>query len=82
MRLPKTEVQLLWLPDFITIFDSLEDIAELDRFWSYVSDYEDILGPMSAGMADIFAVFRDSHGLLVDGALTPDRIYLDPALGF
>jgi hypothetical protein len=36
---------------------------------------------MSAGMADLFAVFRDSHGLLVDGALTPDRIYLDPHWG-
>lgn len=81
LHLPKTSARVLWLPDFITIFDSLEDIAELDRFWTYVEEHRGMLGAMSMGMADLFASFRDSHGVLVEGAVTPNFISLDPHWG-
>jgi hypothetical protein len=80
VRLPKTQARVLLLPDFVTIFDVLEDVAELERFWSYVDSNRSILAPM-AGMADLFGTFRDSHELLVGGAIAPDMIALDPHWG-
>lgn len=74
---PKTDMRILSFSDFVSIFDSLKDTDELDRFWSYVDSYESILGAMS-GIVDLFASFRDSHALLVDGAIEPTMIGLDP----
>lgn len=77
---PKTNARVLSLPDFITIFDSLKGLDEIDKFWAYVDSYNPILGPMS-GIADLFASFRDSHSLLVDGAIEPTMIGLYPHWG-
>lgn len=80
LDLPKTSARVLSLPDFISILDSLKDLDELDKFWTYVDSYNSILGPMS-GISDLFASFRDSHALLVDGAIEPTIIGLDPHWG-
>jgi hypothetical protein len=80
VQLPKTRARGLALPDFVTIFDALEDVAELERFWSFLDGSRGMLGPVT-GVADLFASFRDSNELLVDGAVTPDMISLDPHWG-
>lgn len=80
LRLPETSARVLSLPDFVSILDSLKDPDELDKFWTYVDTHESILGLMS-GIADLFASFRDSHALLVDGAIEPTMISLDPHWG-
>jgi hypothetical protein len=77
LDLPTTDARVLGLPDFVSIFDSLEDADELDRFWGYVDGMRSLIGAFS-GPADHFASFRDSHALLIDGAITPDYISLDP----
>jgi hypothetical protein len=80
LELPKTSARVLSFPDFVSIFDSLKDPEEFDKFWAYVDSYNSIMGPMS-GMSDQFASFRDSHALLVDGAIEPTMISLDPHWG-
>lgn len=80
LELPETSARVLSFPDFVSIFDSLKDPNEFDKFWAYVDSYGSIMGPMS-GMSDLFASFRDSHALLVDGAIEPTMISLDPHWG-
>ncbi len=80
LDLPKTSARVLSFPDFVSIFDSLKDLDELDKFWAYVDSYNSILGPIS-GIADLFASFRDSDALLIDGAIEPTMIGLDPHWG-
>jgi hypothetical protein len=83
IRLPVTDTtsRVISLPEFVTVFDSLEDAEELDKFWAYVDDNEPLIGPMLGDTADLFGSFRDSNALLVDGALTPTFIHLDPHWG-
>lgn len=81
VKLPKTEARVLYLPDFVTIFDSIEDDSEFDRFWAYVDSNKSMISMMFLGITDLFGAFRDSHGLLLDGAKKPDFIALDPHWG-
>jgi hypothetical protein len=80
LRLPKTKARILPLADFVTIFDAIEDIDELDRYWAFVDSNAGAIGAFS-GPADRFAAFRDSHALLADGAVVPTMIALDPHWG-
>ena len=80
LELPETSARVLSFPDFVSIFDSLKDPDEFDKFWAYVDSYNSIMGPM-IGVADQFASFRDSHAVLVDGAIEPTMISLDPHWG-
>ncbi len=81
LDVPKRPVRLLPLADLVTIFDALEDFDELERFWKYVDGQVRSLSPFSRGAADLFASFRDTHEVLVDGALMPTFIALDPSWG-
>ena len=78
---PKIVAKFLLLPDFVTIFDSLTDFAELWRFWSYLDSISTLAGPSLTGLADLFATFRDSHATPVEGAITPTMIFFDPHWG-
>ena len=60
---------------------SLEDIAELDRFWSYLDSNRSTLGPMSMGMADLFGAFRDLAGIAGGRSRYPKLYQSRPALG-
>lgn len=78
VRIPRCNAELLWLADFVTIFDSLEDAKELEKFWNFSDRHRDSLAPFSGSLPDLFASFRDANGELVEGAITPDLIMLDP----
>ena len=80
LNLPRSKARVLFLPDFVTIFDSIKDTKELDRYWAFMDDISHKLVGISS-MADCFAAFVDSHELLVDGALMPDRVIMDPHWG-
>jgi hypothetical protein len=80
LKLPKTKARFLPLADFVTIFDSIEDIDELDQYWAFIDSNAGAIGAFS-GPADRFAAFRDSHALLADGAVVPTMIALDPHWG-
>lgn len=79
--LPPKPTRLLPLVDFITIFDSLEDPGELDLYWTFIDTQSEKFSPFSRGATDLFASFKDTHGVLVDGAVSPDIIGLDPHWG-
>ena len=79
LELPKTTARVMPLPDFVTIFDSIEDFGELERFWAFEEENALIMGPV--GLVDRFAAFRDSHAILVEGAVIPNFVYLDPLWG-
>lgn len=75
---PDAPARFMPLTDFITIFDSLEDLNELERFWAFSDDGRGMLSPISRAQADMFASFRDMSEVLVDGAVNPGLISLDP----
>lgn len=76
----ETKARICFLPDFVTIMDSLNNAKEFESFWAFVDESDDKFGPM-LGLTDIFASFRDSHSVLVDGAFSPNMIVLDPHWG-
>lgn len=78
---PKKPIHLLPLADLITIFDAIEDLDELERFWKYIDAQGRSLSPFSRAAADLFASFRDTDEVLVDGAVTPTFIALDTSWG-
>lgn len=78
--LQDVRVRVFALPDFVTIFDSLDDIEELEKFFTFFDSQTSMCGAMS-GMPDYFSAFRDSKGLLVEGAVSPTMISLDPHWG-
>lgn len=81
IRVPARPARLLPLADFITIFDSLSDLDELERYWKFVDSHRGSLSPFSTGPADLYASFKDTHGVLVEGAISPTFIGLDPHWG-
>lgn len=79
VSVPRTTFRVLSLPDFVTIFDSVHDIDELNRFWEFL-DENQAVSPY-IGPSDQFAAFRDSDSILVDGAVQPSLLMLDPHWG-
>ncbi len=80
LKLPKSGARVLPLPDFISILDSVSDIEELDHYWSFADEYAGVVRGISSPV-DRFAAFRDSHSILVEGAVSPHFISLDPHWG-
>jgi hypothetical protein len=81
LNLPDEPLRLLPLADLITIFDSLKDLEELQRYWAFCDLQRSALTPFSSGPADLFASFKDTDEVLVDGAVEPTMISLDPSWG-
>lgn len=69
--------RVIGLPDFVSIFDSLKNGDELEKFWAYADNNDPFIGGF-CGLADRFASFRDTHALLIEGAVEPNLISLDP----
>lgn len=80
VKVPKTKVRVLPLADFVTIYDSVEELEELDGFWTFVDRHALSISAFSS-VVDRFAAYRDSHKLLAAGAITPSFIGLDPHWG-
>ena len=78
---PEQPTRLMPLADFVTIFDEMDELGELENFWKFVEDQNRALSPFSSGYADLFASFKDSHGVLVEGAERPTMIVLDTHWG-
>lgn len=81
IAVPERPVRLLPLADFITIFDSLSDLDELECYWKFVDSQRGSLSLFSSGPADLYASFKDTNGVLVEGAISPTLIGLDPHWG-
>lgn len=81
LNLPDEPLRLLPLADLITIFDSLKSLEDLHRYWAFCDGQRSALNPFSRGPADLFASFKDTDEVLVDGAVEPSMISLDPTWG-
>jgi hypothetical protein len=81
LNLPGKPVRLLPLADLITIFDSLKNLEDLQRYWAFCDGQRSALTPFSSGPADLFASFKDTDEVLVEGAIEPAMICLDPSWG-
>ena len=81
VNLPEKPLRLLPLADLITIFDSLKNLEDLQRYWAFCDGQRSALNPFSLGPADLFASFKDTDEVLVDGAVEPTMISLDPSWG-
>jgi len=81
LNLPDEPLRLLPLADFITVFDSLKNLEDLQRYWTFCDGTRSALTPFSRGPADLFASFKDTDEVLVEGAVEPTMISLDPSWG-
>lgn len=81
LNLPDEPLRLLPLADLITVFDSLKNLEDLQRYWAFCDGQGSALTPFSRGPADLFASFNDTDEVLVDGAVEPTMISLDPSWG-
>jgi hypothetical protein len=81
LDMPKRPTRVMPLADLVSIFDGLEDMRELEQFWSFADAQRKTLSPFSRALADLFGTFKDTHGVLVEGAINPTMIALDPHWG-
>ncbi|HLD98967.1 MAG TPA: hypothetical protein VJB59_01840 [Bdellovibrionota bacterium] len=80
-NIPKDlDAELLFMEQLLGIFDELKDADEFDKFMKYLDANRNKTGPL-IGSLDHFGSFRDSHSVLVDGAIEPTMISLDPHWG-
>ncbi|SNB62706.1 hypothetical protein SAMN02745900_00979 [Pseudomonas sp. URIL14HWK12:I8] len=77
----KRPARLMPLADLITIFDDLDQPDDIEAFWKFVDGQRTMFNPFSSGLADQFASYIDSHGVLVDGAMEPSMLMLDTSWG-
>lgn len=73
--------RLMPMADFITVFDDLDQPDEIEAFWKFMDGQRAMFSPFSSGIADQFASYKDSHGVLVDGAMEPSMLMLDTSWG-
>ena len=79
VEVPQTRsAHVLPIADLVSIFDAIEDLSEFDRFWAYIKANRSAVRFRFFSFADIFAAFRYSHGVLIDGAIQPALVMLDP----
>lgn len=78
---PKRPTRVMPIADFISIIDGLEDLRELEHFWRFADGQQRTLSPFSRALADLFGAFKETHGVLVEGAVNPTMIALDPHWG-
>lgn len=80
INVPERPIRLFSMADFITIFDSLDDLEELECYWKFIDSQRHSISRFS-GAADLYASFKDTYGVLVEGASSPSFIALDPHWG-
>lgn len=68
-------------PEFISVFDSIENADELVKFLGFIKKHERKMHSSVVSLVDKFATFKDSNGILEKGATTYDIIALDPHSG-
>lgn len=81
IRLPKAKAEFMFLSDFITIFDSVKSINQFLEFLNFRRSYLSTFKSILTGWSDIFAAYKESSGVLIDGAVMPNAIFLDPHWG-
>ena len=71
------DATVIFMEEFIGIVDELKDIDQLNDFFEFIDSNKDKTGPF-IDFLDHLAAFKHSDGILVEGAIEPSKIILDP----
>lgn len=77
----KYSYHILFLTEFIALFDSMDNLNELSLFFSYLDQNKSKINPFLISIIDKFASFKGTHSVLEDGAINFNMITLDPHWG-
>ncbi|EGY8943467.1 hypothetical protein JEG22_004147 [Salmonella enterica subsp. diarizonae serovar 60:r:z] len=77
----KYSYHILFLTEFIALFDSIDNLNELSLFFSYLDQNKSKINPFLISTIDKFASFKGTHSVLEDGAINFNMITLDPHWG-
>ncbi|MGN7918590.1 hypothetical protein [Lysobacter sp. 22409] len=81
ISVPRSSARKLFLSDFLSITSAVSDAKELASYFDFMDMHPQAqMGPF-VGPVDLFAMFRHSYGLLIEGAIEPTMIFLDPHSG-
>ena len=71
----------IWsLDQFLGVIDEIDTVDSFSEFLDYLNQVEDKI-PAVFSLIDQFASFKESYGVLIDGALEPSMIMLNPHWG-
>lgn len=65
-----------FMDDILAILDELEDVDNLADFIGWLSEVDSLIKFPGTSLLDKFAAFKDSHGVLVGGAVQPNFVGL------
>ncbi|EBQ6370762.1 hypothetical protein BRQ91_19210, partial [Salmonella enterica] len=77
----KYSYHILFLTEFIALFDSIDNLNELSSFFSYLDQNKSKINSYFISVIDKFASFKGTHSVLEDGAINFNMITLDPHWG-
>ncbi|EAA0890473.1 hypothetical protein D7Y87_02530 [Salmonella enterica] len=77
----KYSYHILFLTEFIALFDSIDNLNELSSFFSYLDQNKSKINSYFISIIDKFASFKGTHSVLEDGAINFNMITLDPHWG-
>ena len=81
IKIPETlKGTFFYLTSFLGIFDEIANIKEFLDFCDYIQRKSEPIIPL-ASVLDRYAAYKDSHKIIIEGALTPNIIALDPHWG-
>lgn len=72
--------ELMFLDSFLGIVDEIDNVEDFSDFADYVDQNRKTMSPVFSIM-DLFGSFKDSAGILIEGALNPTMVSIDPHWG-
>lgn len=73
--------KLFFLEQFLSVIDEIDDIEDFQNFLEYMIENKRILLNPLTSLTDIYASYKDSHSVIIEGAISPDLLVLDPHWG-
>lgn len=73
--------EIIFMDAALAIIDSLENADELSDFIDYLEENKSVMRFQMASLLDQFGTFKATHGVLVNGAIQPHWIMIDPHSG-
>ena len=75
---PELPGKIILLDKFLGLMDEIEDADELDDFLDFLDETEGILDNFILSLLDKYAAYKRTSGVLIEGAIEPDFVMLDP----
>lgn len=72
--------EIMFLDSFLGIADEVDNVEEFSDFFDYLQMNVKTMGPIYSTM-DLFGSYKDSFGILIEGALSPTMVSIDPHWG-